>query len=163
MKNGFWSELVAHFFQGVTLRQLVHMIIIFILLVLVFPLKIKELIDSYNPEFLPEYSMYYILLFCLSFILSQLTGFIAVEIQSRLALWRVNGLTREEEQCLLSFIRTGHPMVLFRNHDPAVVSLVDKKILIHIPDPNGDLKEEAYVINPVCYPHIIRKFDSHDR
>lgn len=52
-----------HFFlQGMTLKQLIHMLIILIILIIVMPVSVKEWINLHNPEILPHYWMYYILL-----------------------------------------------------------------------------------------------------
>lgn len=60
-----------HFFlQGMTLKQLIHMLIILILLIVVMPVSVKEWVNLHNPEILPQYWMYYILLFCVSYVLN---------------------------------------------------------------------------------------------
>lgn len=60
-----------HFFlQGMTLKQLIHMLIILIILIIVMPVSVKEWINLHNPEILPHYWMYYILLFCVSYVLN---------------------------------------------------------------------------------------------
>lgn len=60
-----------HFFlQGMTLKQLIHMLIILIILIIVMPVSVKEWINLHSPEILPHYWMYYILLFCVSYVLN---------------------------------------------------------------------------------------------
>lgn len=58
------------FLQGMTLKQLVHMLLILIVLVVVMPISVKEWINLHNPEILPDYWMYYVLLFCSSYVLN---------------------------------------------------------------------------------------------
>lgn len=58
------------FLQGMTLKQLIHMLIILIVLIIVMPVSVKEWINLHNPEILPHYWMYYILLFCVSYVLN---------------------------------------------------------------------------------------------
>ncbi len=60
----------AFFLQGMTLKQLIHMLIILIILIIVMPVSVKEWINLHNPEILPHYWMYYILLFCVSYVLN---------------------------------------------------------------------------------------------
>lgn len=60
----------AFFLQGMTLKQLIHMLIILIVLIIVMPVSVKEWINLHNPEILPHYWMYYILLFCVSYVLN---------------------------------------------------------------------------------------------
>ncbi|EEZ1123574.1 superinfection exclusion B family protein, partial [Escherichia coli] len=70
MNNSWWQELMHFFLQGMTLKQLIHMLIILIILIIVMPVSVKEWINLHNPEILPHYWMYYILLFCVSYVLN---------------------------------------------------------------------------------------------
>lgn len=70
MNNSWWQELMHFFLQGMTLKQLIHMLIILILLIVVMPVSVKEWVNLHNPEILPHYWMYYILLFCVSYVLN---------------------------------------------------------------------------------------------
>ncbi|EQN42519.1 hypothetical protein G692_04728 [Escherichia coli HVH 16 (4-7649002)] len=70
MNNSWWQELMHFFLQGMTLKQLIHMLIILIILIIVMPVSVKEWINLHSPEILPHYWMYYILLFCVSYVLN---------------------------------------------------------------------------------------------
>ncbi|BHI43115.1 hypothetical protein JNE25001_47320 (plasmid) [Escherichia coli] len=50
MNNSWWQELMHFFLQGMTLKQLIHMLIILIILIIVMPVSIKEWINLHNPE-----------------------------------------------------------------------------------------------------------------
>ncbi|HBZ8962096.1 TPA: superinfection exclusion B family protein [Citrobacter freundii] len=70
MNNSWWQELMRFFLQGMTLKQLIHMLIILFLLIVIIPSSFKEWVNLHNPEILPQYWMYYILLFCVSYVLN---------------------------------------------------------------------------------------------
>lgn len=72
MNNSWWQEFVRFFLQGMTLKQLVHMLIILIALVMISPASFKEWVNLHNPEIIPPYWMYYALLFCISYVLNSL-------------------------------------------------------------------------------------------
>ncbi|MDQ7606645.1 superinfection exclusion protein B, partial [Salmonella enterica subsp. enterica serovar Agona] len=45
MNNSWWQELMRFFLQGMTLKQLIHMLIILIVLIIVMPVSVKEWIN----------------------------------------------------------------------------------------------------------------------
>lgn len=62
--------MLRFFLDGLTLRQLVHMLIIFIGLIIIMPHTFKEWVNLHNPEIAPQYTMYYLLLLCFSFVIN---------------------------------------------------------------------------------------------
>nr|EGA5625724.1 superinfection exclusion protein B [Escherichia coli] len=50
MNNSWWQELMHFFLQGMTLKQLIHMLIILIILIIVMPVSVKEWINLHSPE-----------------------------------------------------------------------------------------------------------------
>lgn len=88
-----------HFFlQGMTLKQLIHMLIILILLIVVMPVSVKEWVNLHNPEILPHYWMYYILLFCVSYVLNGVFNSVYHAVNERIeALTAQRRKAREEK------------------------------------------------------------------
>ncbi|EON3359554.1 super-infection exclusion protein B [Yersinia enterocolitica] len=78
MNNDWWRDVLRFFLDGLTLRQLIHMIIMLIVLIVITPTTFKEWVNLHNPEILPPYWMYYALLFCISYVMN---GFISSFIQ----------------------------------------------------------------------------------
>lgn len=74
MNNSWWQELMRFFLQGITLKQLIHMLIILIFLIVIMPVSAKEWINLHNPEILPQHWMYYTLLFCVSYVLNSIAS-----------------------------------------------------------------------------------------
>ncbi len=90
------------FLQGITLKQLIHMIIILVALVIITPVSFKEWVNFYNPEIIPPYWMYYTLLFCLSYVLNGLLASLHSYASNRVAILRGVKLDKEKFNRLLS-------------------------------------------------------------
>lgn len=150
MDNKWWQELLQFFLREIDLNRIFHMLLIFIILVILLPASLKEAIDLHNPEVIPEHWMYYVLLLCMSFFLSATTRFISKGISSlasdKIHSGKINSLSQGELECLAKFLRSGDFVVYFRNHNPAVESLVKKGVLIRIYDPNCRSNEDGYMI-----------------
>ncbi|EIH7682140.1 super-infection exclusion protein B [Escherichia coli] len=69
--SNWWQELLRFFLRGLTLQQLIHMLIILIALIIITPASIKEWVDIRNPEILPDHWMYYAMLLCISYVLNR--------------------------------------------------------------------------------------------
>ncbi len=66
------SALLSFFLRGITLKELIHMLIIFIAMIVFTPDAAKEWVNTRNPEIFPNYGMYYLLLVCLSYVANTL-------------------------------------------------------------------------------------------
>ncbi len=73
--SNWWQELLRFFLRGLTLQQLIHMLIILIALIIITPASIKEWVDIRNPEILPDHWMYYAMLLCISYVLNRVMEF----------------------------------------------------------------------------------------
>ena len=88
-----------HFFlQGMTLKQLIHMLIIPIILIIVMPVSVKEWINLHNPEILPHYWMYYILLFCVSYVLNGVVNSAYHAVTERIEIFAAQKRKSKEEK-----------------------------------------------------------------
>lgn len=88
-----------HFFlQGMTLKQLIHMLIILIILIIVMPVSVKEWINLHNPEILPHYWMYYILLFCVSYVLNGVVNSAYHAVTERIEIFAAQKRKSKEEK-----------------------------------------------------------------
>lgn len=88
-----------HFFlQGMTLKQLIHMLIILIILIIVMPVSVKEWINLHNPEILPHYWMYYILLFCVSYVLNGVVNSAYHAVTERIEVFAAQKRKSKEEK-----------------------------------------------------------------
>lgn len=150
MDNKWWQEFLQFFLREIDINRIFHLLLIFIVLVISLPASLKEAIDLHNPEVIPEHWMYYVLLFCISFFLSTVTRLISKGMSSfasdKIHTIKINSLSHAEQECLAQFLRTGDYVVYFRNHNPAVESLVKKGILVRTYDLNCRSNEDGYVI-----------------
>ncbi len=88
-----------HFFlQGMTLKQLIHMLIILIILIIVMPVSVKEWINLHSPEILPHYWMYYILLFCVSYVLNGVVNSAYHAVTERIEVFAAQKRKSKEEK-----------------------------------------------------------------
>ncbi len=79
--SNWWQELLRFFLRGLTLQQLIHMLIILIALIIITPASIKEWVDIRNPEILPDHWMYYAMLLCISYVLNRGMGVLIAQKQ----------------------------------------------------------------------------------
>ncbi|RYA96360.1 super-infection exclusion protein B, partial [Enterobacter cloacae complex sp. 742-ADZ3-9B] len=98
MNNSWWQELMHFFLQGMTLKQLIHMLIILIILIIVMPVSVKEWINLHNPEILPHYWMYYILLFCVSYVLNGVVNSAYHAVTERIEVFAAQKRKSKEEK-----------------------------------------------------------------
>ncbi len=81
-----------------TLKQLIHMLIILIILIIVMPVSVKEWINLHNPEILPHYWMYYILLFCVSYVLNGVVNSAYHAVTERIEVFAAQKRKSKEEK-----------------------------------------------------------------
>ncbi len=98
MNNSWWQELMHFFLQGMTLKQLIHMLIILIILIIVMPVSVKEWINLHSPEILPHYWMYYILLFCVSYVLNGVVNSAYHAVTERIEVFAAQKRKSKEEK-----------------------------------------------------------------
>lgn len=167
MNNSWWQELMRFFLQGMTLKQLIHMLIILILLIIIMPVTAKEWVNLHNPEILPPYWMYYALLFCISFVLN---GFITYakslytsgeirrkeENDKRKLEDKIQRLTIDEKRILALFLDQKKSMVAFERNNHIVESLVEKGILINLGSIPYRANCDGYSIEDSHYHAVLR-------
>ncbi|ECV8068328.1 superinfection exclusion protein B [Salmonella enterica subsp. enterica serovar Typhimurium] len=160
MNNSWWQELMRFFLQGMTLKQLIHMIIILILLIVVMPVSVKEWVNLHNPEILPQYWMYYILLFCVSYVLNGVVNSVYHVVNERIeASTAQQRKAREEkvvrdlfdsltlgERAYLAFAVAANNQLKTEKGSPEAISLLEKGLLIRIPSATGYPDTERFVI-----------------
>lgn len=143
MNNSWWQEFVRFFLQGMTLKQLIHMLIIFIILIIITPTSTKEWVNTHNPEILPGYWMYYVLLFCMSYVLNGaiISGTQCIlkrreESKARDEKNRTEKATREmfdslslKEQMFIAFAVDANNRLIVERGDEAIISLLGKGLL----------------------------------
>lgn len=88
------------FLQGMTLKQLIHMLMILIFLVMVMPVSAKEWINRHNPEILPDYWMYFILLFCVSYVLNGIANSVYYAVSARIEASSAQRCRAQEEKAV---------------------------------------------------------------
>ncbi|QGU10643.1 superinfection exclusion protein B [Leclercia sp. J807] len=178
MNNSWWQELMRFFLQGMTLKQLIHMLIILVFLIVVMPVSAKEWINLHNPEILPQYWMYYILLFCVSYVLNGLIysayHFALARIQASNAIQvkerekktvhdMFNSLTLGE-RALLAFAVQANNRLQIEKGDPASISLLEKGLLIRLPNTAYRPDRDQFIIPEKhfneCYIRFAGKSDS---
>lgn len=144
MNNAWWQEFLKFFLQGMTLKRLVHMLIILILLIVVMPISAKEWINLHNPEILPQYWMYYILLFCVSYVLSgiinsvyhaatelvQASNAIRVKEREEKAVLDMFESLSNEEKLLISLAVGAHNKLLLDSGNETAIKLLEKGLFI---------------------------------
>lgn len=133
-----------HFFlQGMTLKQLIHMLIILILLIVVMPVSVKEWVNLHNPEILPQHWMYYILLFCVSYMLNGVVNSVYHAVNERIeASTAQQRKAREEkvvrdlfdsltlgERAYLAFAVSANNQLKTEKGSPEAISLLEKGFL----------------------------------
>lgn len=160
MNNSWWQELIRFFLQGMTLKQLIHMIIILILLIVVMPVSVKEWVNLHNPEILPQYWMYYILLFCVSYVLNGVVNSVYHVVNERIeASTAQQRKAREEkvvrdlfdsltlgERAYLAFAVAANNQLKTEKGSPEAISLLEKGLLIRIPSATGYPDTDRFVI-----------------
>lgn len=148
------------FLQGMTLKQLIHMIIILILLIVVMPVSVKEWVNLHNPEILPQYWMYYILLFCVSYVLNGVVNSVYHAVTERIeASTAQQRKAREEkvvrdlfdsltlgERAYLAFAVAANNQLKTEKGSPEAISLLEKGLLIRIPSATGYPDTDRFVI-----------------
>lgn len=148
------------FLQGMTLKQLIHMSIILILLIVVMPVSVKEWVNLHNPEILPQYWMYYILLFCVSYVLNGVVNSVYHVVNERIeASTAQQRKAREEkvvrdlfdsltlgERAYLAFAVAANNQLKTEKGSPEAISLLEKGLLIRIPSATGYPDTDRFVI-----------------
>lgn len=160
------------FLQGMTLKQLIHMLIILIFLIVVMPVSAKEWINLHNPEILPQYWMYYILLFCVSYVLNGLINsayhFSLARIQAsndRQVKEReaasvhdtFNSLTLGE-RALLAFAVAANNRLQTEKGNPESISLLKKGLLIRLPPAVGYPGTDRFIIPEIYFNECHLRF-----
>lgn len=155
------------FLQGMTLKQLIHMFIILIFLIIIMPVSAKEWVNLHNPEIIPPYWMYYALLFCISFVLN---GFISYaksiydagsknreeQRAKRKIETKVERLSNDEKNLLAMFLDQKRSFVCFERNNHVVESLVEKGVLINAGPAAHKANCDGYLINETHYHAVLR-------
>lgn len=148
--NSDWLRDVARFFlDGLTLRQLIHMLIILIILIIITPTSAKEWINAHNPEILPPYWMYYALLFCISYVVRGLISGVKkwlIDIRRSLSVASrkrkistvVSCLTEEQLTFFILPMHERTQMVITDLVYPEVAELLELGVLLPDPSDWGD-------------------------
>ncbi|CNI63354.1 super-infection exclusion protein B [Yersinia pekkanenii] len=143
MNNSWWQELLRFFLQGMTLKQLIHMLIILVALVIISPTDFKEWVNIRNPEIIPPYWMYYTLLFCGSYIINGILRSSYDLITERLsenrarrerdnasrALAAIFDSLSLKEKAMLAFAVDANNGITVRRGDETAISLAGKGLL----------------------------------
>ncbi|HBZ9067953.1 TPA: superinfection exclusion B family protein [Citrobacter freundii] len=151
MNNSWWQELMRFFLQGMTLKQLIHMLIILVFLIVVMPVSAKEWINLHNPEILPQYWMYYILLFCVSYVLNGLINSVYHFSLARIQASNARQIKEREEnsvhdtfnsltlaeRAILAFAVAANNRLQTEKGNPESISLLKKGLLIRLPPAVG--------------------------
>lgn len=166
------------FLQGITLKQLIHMLIILIFLIVVMPGSAKEWINLHNPEILPQYLMYYTLLFCASYVLNGVANSIYHAITRQIqASHARQSKEREEksvhdlfksltlgEQALLAFAVAANNRLQTEKGDHFSISLLRKGLLIRSPYAVNQPDSDRFIIPEKyfneCYMRFAGKAES---
>ncbi|EFB1501781.1 superinfection exclusion protein B [Escherichia albertii] len=178
MNNSWWQELMHFFLQGMTLKQLIHMLIILIILIIVMPVSVKEWINLHNPEILPHYWMYYILLFCVSYVLNGVVNSAYRAVTERIEVSAAQKRKSKEEKYVqdlfdsltlgerayLAFAVAANNQLKTEKGSPEAISLLEKGLLIRIPSATGYPEIDRFVIperyRNECYIRFSGKKDS---
>lgn len=145
MNNDWWRDVLRFFLDGLTLRQLIHMIIMLIVLIVITPTSFKEWVNLHNPEILPPYWMYYALLFCISYVMN---GFISLFIQ-----WptiKLMSLFHSIQSKMK--VRKGEKVIINLSDDEKalIVEIIDNGSYISSGDANDTLMSLTY--KEIIYP-----------
>lgn len=156
-----------HFFlQGMTLKQLIHMLIILIILIIVMPVSVKEWINLHNPEILPHYWMYYILLFCVSYVLNGVVNSAYHAVTERIEVFAAQKRKSKEEKYVqdlfdsltlgerayLAFAVAANNQLQTEKGAHESISLLKKGLLVRRPPAVGYPDTGRFVI-PESYRH----------
>ncbi|MGL4124400.1 super-infection exclusion protein B [Escherichia coli] len=178
MNNSWWQELMHFFLQGMTLKQLIHMLIILIILIIVMPVSVKEWINLHNPEILPHYWMYYILLFCVSYVLNGVVNSAYHAVTVRIEIFAAQKRKSKEEKYVqdlfdsltlgerayLAFAVAANNQLKTEKGSPEAISLLEKGLLIRVPSATGYPEIDRFVIperhRNECYIRFAGKKDS---
>ncbi len=131
------------FLQGITLKQLINMIIILIILVVISPASFKEWVNLHNPEILPPYWMYYALLFCISYVINGVINSSCILVISRFNESRERKAREAEiiertavfdslslkERAMLAFAVDGNDTISVKRGDETAIALTKKGLL----------------------------------
>ncbi len=167
-----------HFFlQGMTLKQLIHMLIILILLIVVMPVGVKEWVNLHNPEILPQYWMYYILLFCVSYVLNGVVNSVYHVVNERIeASTAQQRKAREEkvvrdlfdsltlgERAYLALTVAANNKLKTEKGSPVSISLLKKGLITRSPSAIGYPDIDRFIIQEKyfneCYMRFAGKSD----
>ncbi|EEM2538259.1 superinfection exclusion protein B [Salmonella enterica subsp. enterica serovar Morehead] len=177
MNNSWWQELMRFFLQGMTLKQLIHMLIILILLIVVMPVSVKEWVNLHNPEILPQYWMYYILLFCVSYVLNGVVNSVYHAVNEIIEVSTAQQRKAREEKVVrdlfdsltlgerayLAFAVAANNQLKTEKGSPEAISLLEKGLLIRIPSATGYPDTDRFVIpesyRNECYIRFAGKSD----
>ena len=166
MNNSWWQELMHFFLQGMTLKQLIHMLIILIILIIVMPVSVKEWINLHNPEILPHYWMYYILLFCVSYVLNGVVNSAYHAVTERIEVFAAQKRKSKEEKYVqdlfdsltlgerayLAFAVAANNQLQTEKGAHESISLLKKGLLVRRPPAVGYPDTDSFVI-PESYRH----------
>ncbi|HAX8684835.1 TPA: superinfection exclusion protein B [Escherichia coli] len=166
MNNSWWQELMHFFLQGMTLKQLIHMLIILIILIIVMPVSVKEWINLHNPEILPHYWMYYILLFCVSYVLNGVVNSAYHAVTERIEVFAAQKRKSKEEKYVqdlfdsltlgerayLAFAVAANNQLQTEKGAHESISLLKKGLLVRRPPAVGYPYTDRFVI-PESYRH----------
>ncbi|ECG8490629.1 superinfection exclusion protein B [Salmonella enterica] len=172
MNNSWWQELMRFFLQGMTLKQLIHMLIILIILIVVMPVSVKEWINLHNPEILPHYWMYYILLFCVSYVLNGVFNSVYHAVTERIeALTAQRRKAREEkvvrdlfdsltpgERAYLAFAVAANNQLKTEKGSPESISLLEKGLITRLPSVIGYPDIDRFVIPEKYFNECYMRF-----
>lgn len=162
-----WRDFVRFLLQGITLRHLIHTLIILIALVIFIPANAKEWINLHNPEILPPYWMYYVLLFCISFVLNSclVHGKEAYDAgaknrkkikEERKIEEKIMQLSNEEKNILALYLDQQKDFVPFERNNHVVEALVEKGILINLGSIPYKANCDGYSIDQAHYHAVLR-------
>ena len=154
------------FLQGITLKQLIHMIIILIILIIIMPVSAKEWINLHNPEILPKHWMYYILLFCFSYVLNGIVNYAFNAAIARAQVFNEQQRKVQEEKSVrelfdsltlgerayLAFAVDFNNRIQVEKGSPESISLLGKGLLIRHSSVRGYPGNDWFVI-PEHYRH----------
>lgn len=167
----------AFFLQGMTLKQLIHMLIILILLIVVMPVGVKEWVNLHNPEILPQYWMYYILLFCVSYVLNGVVNSVYHVVNERIeASTAKQRKAREEkvvrdlfdsltlgERAYLALTVAANNKLKTEKGSPVSISLLKKGLITRSPSAIGYPDIDRFIIQEKyfneCYMRFAGKSD----
>lgn len=166
MNNSWWQELMRFFLQGITLKQLIHMLMILIFLIVVMPVSAKEWINLHNPEILPQHWMYYTLLFCVSYVLNGIANSAFNAARARAQVFNEQQRMAQAEKSVrdlfdsltlgerayLAFAVDSNNRLQLEKGSPESISLLGKGLLIRHSSVRGYPSNDLFVI-PEHYRH----------